>query len=215
MNGRRSCVTSTASSPTTPADRAIDELVRAAVALLRATGDPTAAALLSDWPASPSTIRQSRPHLLPVLAWIDALESAAVPATRALVGELVASARSLTWAQTYGPDDFGASFLERYGWTELIGLRGPVASTRIAAGFLLLGPAIEYPSHCHDTEELYLPLAGSAHWQRDGGDWTLRPPGVPIFHPSQVAHAMRTEKEPLLALYVWRGGDLTQKSRIL
>jgi len=189
--------------------------VRAARELLRATGDPTAAELASAWPASTSPTRRLSSQALPVLAWIDAIESAAIPATRALVGELVAIARSLHWGQTYGPQDFGAAFLERYGWTELIGLRGPVASTRIAAGFLLLGPEIEYPPHSHDAEELYVPLAGSAQWQRDGGDWTAQPTGVPIFHPSQVAHAMRTQDDPLLALYVWRAGDLLQKSRIV
>jgi hypothetical protein len=29
-----------------------------------------------------------------------------------------------------------------------------------------------------------------------------------------MVHAMRTEREPLLAGYVWRSGDLSAKSRI-
>ncbi|MEP6657076.1 MAG: dimethylsulfonioproprionate lyase family protein [Betaproteobacteria bacterium] len=159
--------------------------------------------------------RRVVPRGLPVLEWIGVLEQGAVPTTRALVRMLVAGARSLAWAQTYTPDDFGAFFLERYAWTELIGLRGPVASSRIAAGFLLLGPGLEYPLHSHEAEEMYFPLAGAAKWKRDDGDWIRKAPGTLIHHAAWVPHAMRTEREPLLALYVWRGGNLAQKSKIL
>jgi len=196
-------------------DRTVEALVRAAHELLAASGDPTTAAFLSLWPVQTSPTRRLPPRELPVLGWIDALEDVAVPATGALVRMFVDAARSLHWAQTYGPDDFGASFLERYAWTELIGLRGPVASAQIAAGFLLLGPGIEYPLHRHAAEEAYLPLAGAAQWKRDDGDWVRRAPGKPIHHASRVPHAMRTQREPLLALYVWRGGNLAEKSQIL
>jgi hypothetical protein len=106
-----------------------------------------------------------------------------------------------------------ADFLQRYGWSELIGLRGPVASERLAAGFLLLGPLTEYARHRHAAEEIYLPLAGTALWQRGDAAWRRRAPGRPIHHPSWMPHAMRTEAQPLLALYLWRRGDLAQRSR--
>jgi hypothetical protein len=151
---------------------------------------------------------------LPVLSWMPAAVKAANRQTEVIVCALASLASQLAWAQTYSALDFGAGFLDRYGWTELIGLRGPIASDRIACGFLFLGPQIEYPRHSHEAEEIYVPLTGPTLWQRSDHEWAYRAPGRPIYHASGLAHAMRTETEPLLALYLWRGGDLIQKSRI-
>ena len=92
--------------------------------------------------------------------------------------------------------------------------RGPIASRRLAVGFLLLGPDVAYPLHSHEAEEIYLVLSGTAAWRRGGEPWRDEAPGALIHHPSRAPHAMRTEREPLLALYAWRGGDLAQKSTI-
>jgi mannose-6-phosphate isomerase-like protein (cupin superfamily) len=196
-------------------DRLIEALLHTARQLLAATDDPTVGTFLAEWPARVTPSRHVDARPLPVLDWIDDLEQAAVPSTRAFVHAFVDGARSLAWAQTYASEDFGAGFLDRYAWSELMGLRGPVASTRLATGFLLLGPEIEYPLHSHDARETYLPVAGTAHWKVGDGDWILRPPGVLIYHASGMPHAMRTEREPLLAFYVWEGGNLAQKSKIL
>jgi hypothetical protein len=123
-----------------------------------------------------------------------------------LVEMLVSLADSLCWDQTYTAKDFGSGFLERYGWTELIGLRGPIASNRMACGSLLLGPQIEYPLHRHEAEEIYVPLTAQTLWWQSHQSWAYQPPGI--------RHAMRTEILPLLTLYLWRGGDLVQKSII-
>jgi quercetin dioxygenase-like cupin family protein len=87
-------------------------------------------------------------------------------------------------------------------------------SGAVACGVLLLGPGTEYPAHSHEAEELYFPLAGRAWWRSGELDWRLRPPGTSIHHPSWMVHAVRTEREPLLAAYVWRAGDLSAKSHI-
>ncbi len=142
---------------------------------------------------------------LPVLGCLAGLPALAAPTSKALVRSLVEAAPSLRWARTYSADETSSTFLERYGWTELLGLRGPYASQRLALGFLLLGPEIEYPSHAHEAEEIYVVLAGTALWWRTGGPWTASQPTTVIHHPSGLAHAMRTRDEPLLALYLWRG----------
>ncbi len=188
------------------------DLADMARALLRAV--PGGGAFLDHWLAAPG-YRTIAPSRLPVTCVLPGLAALASTATRGIVERLAEAAERLAWRQTYGPEDFGVDFLERYGWTELVGLRGPIASERVACGFLLLGAGTDYPSHAHEAEELYVPLAGTAFWQRGAGPWTARAPGEAIHHPPWTAHAMRTAAEPLLALYVWRGGDLAAKSTIV
>ena len=180
--------------------------------LLERTG-PEADAFLRDWPrelvARPLVARS-----LPVVASLRGLSRFAAPGTKALVEAVAAEAAKLDWRQTYRKADFGQRFLDNYGWSEWIGQRGAFISDAIACGVLLLGPDTEYPAHSHEAEELYLPLAGRARWRSGEADWRLRSPGILIHHPSWTSHAMRTAREPLLAAYLWRGGDLSAKSRI-
>jgi quercetin dioxygenase-like cupin family protein len=77
-----------------------------------------------------------------------------------------------------------------------------------------LGPATVYPRHRHEAEEIYLPLSGTASWQQGDETWRERPPGTLIHHAGDEPHAMRTGDGPLLALYLWRSSDLTQKARL-
>lgn len=174
---------------------------------------PEAAGFLKDWGTARAT-RDPVPQAIPALRWLAELPAKAEPVTVDLVRALVACADKLAWGQTYSAEDFGAAFLDRYGWSELIGLRGPIASETLACGFLMLGPEVSYPPHAHEAEEIYLPLSGTASWRRGDEPWRLRPPGLCIRHPAWMPHAMRTASEPLLALYLWRGGDLAAKSRI-
>ncbi len=182
------------------------QAMRAAVA-----GIAEAGPFLALWPEGGAR-RGQVPVRLPVCRWLEGLGGGL---TGGLTGEVAAAVDALEWRQTYGAGDFGAGFLERYGWTEVVGLRGPIASERVAAGFLLLGPEVTYPPHAHAAEELYLPLSGVAWWQRGDAPFAQVPPGEAIHHAPWVPHAMRTGAEPLLALYLWRGGDLAAKSVIL
>ena len=168
---------------------------------------------LADWPLTECVTRSVLPRSLPVLSYLPALVKAAGEKTQVLVKMLFFLANHMAWAQTYSAKDLGVGFLEKYGWTELIGLRGPITSNRVACGFLLLGPQIEYPQHCHEAEEVYVPLTGQTLWQQSNQDWVYRASGLPIYHASWALHAMRTETTPLLALYLRRGGNLVQKSR--
>ena len=120
----------------------------------------------------------------------------------------------LHWGQTYTAADFGKEFIDNYGWLEVFGTRGHFANDEVAAGLLILGPDIVYPDHHHVAEEIYIPLTGGTEWRMGEGGFRLREAGEVIHHASNVNHAMRTGKEPLLALYIWRGGPLAQKSTI-
>jgi len=166
------------------------------------------------WPELRPT-RDFAPADLPVCGVLGTAAAGAPASFRRLLVGLRDAAAGLLWGQTYGLADFGAEFLRGYGWTELIGLRGPIASEGVAVGFLLLGPGVEYPPHAHEAVEVYLPLSGTAEWMRGKGPYAPLPPGEAIRHPSWMPHAMRTGAEPLVAAYVWRGGDLAAKSRIV
>ena len=152
---------------------------------------------------------------LPCLAALPAAERAAVPATAPLVCRLAGlAADRLAWGQTYGAGDFGDRFLANYGWMELFGSRGHFVNDRVAAGFLLLGPQTHYPDHRHVAEEIYFPLTSGTEWRMGDAPFASRAAGEAIHHASGVPHAMRTGRMPLLALYLWRGGPLDQRSEL-
>jgi hypothetical protein len=158
--------------------------------------------------------RTVTPCSLPVLGVLDDAVAAAGGVTRPLVKLLAAVQDRLPWGQTYTQADFGARFLENYGWTEIFGTRGHFVNESVAGGFLVLGPDTHYPHHHHEAEEIYVPLTGGSVWSLGDGPETARTAGEVIHHPSRVAHAMRTGEAPLVALYLWRGGPLAERSTI-
>lgn len=158
--------------------------------------------------------RRLAPSSLPCLTYLPRAAAITGGGAEALAAFLAEHAGALRWAQTYTEADFGRDFLDRYGWTELTGTRGHFASDTVAAGFLLLGPDVTYPDHHHLAEEIYIPLTPATEWRKGDGAFVARAAGEVIHHPSNVSHAMRTGAEPLLALYLWRGGPLAQKSTV-
>lgn len=151
---------------------------------------------------------------LPVVGYLRTLTPPWRKDEAVLLNRLRDSSDILFWGQTYSSNDFGAAFLDRYGWVELFGTRGHFASDVMAGGFLLLGPQIHYPDHHHVAEEIYIPLTSGSLWSKDGGAFEARAAGEIIHHPSNIRHAMQTNDNPLVALYLWRGGPLAQKSII-
>jgi mannose-6-phosphate isomerase-like protein (cupin superfamily) len=127
---------------------------------------------------------------------------------------LDARCHDFRWGQTYTSADFGQQFIDNYGWLEVFGTRGHFENRKVAGGFLLLGPGIVYPDHHHVAEEIYVPLTGSADWRMGDSAFRRREAGEIIHHASNVSHAMRTREEPLLALYLWRGGPLAARSTV-
>lgn len=160
------------------------------------------------------TERSLAPKTLPVVADLQAAVASADIGEMPCATLLSRAADRLHWGQTYGSGDFGDEFLAGYGWVELFGTRGHFASDVMAGGFLLLGPKIHYPDHHHVAEEIYIPLTPGSLWSKDGSDFVAREAGELIHHPSNIRHAMQTNDQPLIALYLWRGGPLAQKSVI-
>lgn len=151
------------------------------------------------------------PKPLACLGHLDRIVEIVAPDAKPLASFLAEHRHALRWQQTYAAADFGQHFINNYGWIELFGTRGHFANDDIAAGFLILGPDLIYPDHHHVAEEIYIPLTGGTEWRKGVGAFLLRAAGEVIHHPSNVNHAMHTGPEPLLALYLWRGGPLAQK----
>lgn len=174
---------------------------------------PQLSQFFSEWPQPPYATRTVQPRKLPVLVQLPVLNPFATATS--LVNNLIDCAHLLTWGQTYTAEDFGAHFLQHYGWTELFGLRGPINNPCMACGFLLLGADVAYPAHQHQAEEIYVPLNAGSEWLHSNQDWKVHNSATVIHHSPWQIHATRTTSEPLLAIYLWRNGDLTQKSVIV
>lgn len=169
---------------------------------------------LEVWPVKPFKTRIITPESLGIVSYLPKLRLDTNAKSLSIVKKFKIIAKNCRWGQTYTKEDLGSAFLEKYGWTELIGMRGPVKSKKLACGLLMLGPDIEYPVHSHQAQEIYVPLTSQSLWKKGDDIWKYRQEGIPIYHKSWVDHGMRTESAPLLALYLWRGGNLTQKSHI-
>ena len=180
--------------------------------LLESLQQPALAPFLADWPPS-SGPRAVHAAALRVLRWLPDIAGDTGAFATDLVAAVCRAAPSLAWCQTYTARDLDAAFLDNYGWSEILGGCGPLASERLACGFLILGPATHYPGHHHEAEEIYLPLSGTAAWQQGDAVWREHAPGTPIHHAGNEPHSMRTGAAPLLALYLWRG-NLAQKARL-
>lgn len=169
---------------------------------------------LANWPSKPFYTRTISRNPLPVLSYLPEINFNKNDKFAEIINTLKDCAKHFWWGQTYTSKDFGEAFLKNYGWTELIGLRGPVVSNDIACGFLLLGPNIEYPKHSHEAEEVYVPSNSKALWIQGEEGWMSKQSGLPIYHEPWIPHGIRTSPTPLLALYIWHGGNLVQKSQI-
>jgi hypothetical protein len=180
--------------------------------LLDSLEAPALAPFLMEWPCNAGH-RAVTAAALPVLRWLPDIAGDSAAFGIDLVAAVCRDA-TLAWRQSYSVNEVGAAFLDNYGWSEILGEIGPLASGRIACGFLLLGPSTHYPRHRHEAEEVYLPLSGSAAWQQGDSGWREQPPGAVIHHARDEPHAMRTGAAPLLALYLWRSTNLAQKARL-
>jgi hypothetical protein len=181
--------------------------------MLAAQG-PKVADFIAPWPAELAE-RAVEEATLTCLRHLDACAAIAEGGPGEEIARLLASrGHRLRWGQTYTAADLGQKFVDNYGWVELVGTRGHFEHEAVACGFLLLGPGVHYPDHHHEAEEIYVPLTSGALWSKGGAGFVRRSAGETIHHPSNVSHAMKTEGEPLLALYLWRGGPLAAKSTV-
>lgn len=133
--------------------------------------------------------------------------------TKMLVSSLINCTDQIQWGQTYSDKSVDTHFMENYCWAEIVGKRGPIASTQIALGVLILGSNTSYPKHSHPAEEFYLPLSGTADWFQQNNGWRETPPNSLIHHSSNEVHATQTNRQPMMAAYLWIG-DLATNAKL-
>jgi len=100
-----------------------------------------------------------------------------------------------------GPD---VEILSRnFAVATIIGEGGPLKSKNVCAGFSLQAPDTYYPPHAHHAEESYFIIGGDGDWRVGTQPWFAVEPGDSIYHASQVRHAMQTNEQPLLTVWLW------------
>lgn len=190
------------------------ELLELLLAYLSSLQAPLLDGFLMHWP--PAALVQAAPAApqLAVLRCLPAMVANAPRATAALAARIQCDAPLLHWRQTYRRGELEANFFDNYAWSELIPASPAGDHQQMKCGVLMLGPNTLYPQHRHEAEEFYIPLSGTARWQQGDALWRSHTPGSVIHHASHEAHAMHTDIEPLLALYLWRGHDVSQAARL-
>lgn len=96
-------------------------------------------------------------------------------------------------------------FIGRHCHTELIGPDGHSHSNSIRFGFYLQDPNVHYPPHAHEATEIYFIVSGVASWRIAERAWSHESTGCLIKHEPMETHQMKTEGEPLLAMWGWYG----------
>ena len=109
--------------------------------------------------------------------------------------------RSSSKASEDGPDV--ALLLRNFAVTTIIGEGGLLPSDKVYAGFSLQARDIYYPPHAHFAEESYWIIGGDADWRVGSKPWFAVKPGDSIYHESEARHAMQTNEQPLLTVWLW------------
>ena len=123
-----------------------------------------------------------------------------------VVTALLAVSDRLEWRNTSkcaedGPDI--ALLLSRFAIATVIGDGGLLSSDKVCAGFSLQAPDTYYPPHAHYAEESYWIICGDGDWRVGTKPWFAVEAGDSIYHESEARHAMQTNEQPLLAVWLW------------
>ena len=168
----------------------------------------------ANMPKNPLPYAALKPRTLPVVALLADLAGKCSTDTASLTQAIIDGADDLHWQQSYSVDQVGDTYLEKYGWFNLISPGGPFVSSELRLSIGMWGQGLYYPEHWHEPEEKYCVLAGGAKFMAKGRPPRVVTSGGVVHHASNQPHAMDMQNTPLLALAIWRGGALTRPSYI-
>lgn len=121
-----------------------------------------------------------------------------------LVAQVLDCRGELCWR----PPGYGRLPVAVSGRMEVVELAGPngmFTRADLRFGLLLQRENVDYPSHRHAAEELYLVLAGCAGWALDDGAYTDCRTGSFVHHRAWQPHAMKTGPAAMLTMWGWTG----------
>ncbi len=96
-----------------------------------------------------------------------------------------------------------AAIARNWAWTWLIGTQAPLHCNKVEVGLSLQGRDAYYPPHAHQAEETYWIVGGDGDWKIGTDPWFPVEPGDEIHHETGIRHAMQTNHEPMLAIWMW------------
>lgn len=137
-----------------------------------------------------------------VLRHVDALLAA--PGTSSLIEPFRAALPGFRW-RLPPANDVERWLGGRSAGNVVVGPEGTYPTGEIRFGAFLIAPDTVYPLHAHAAEELYIVIGGSGRWWIADEPYSPRGPGAVVHVPSWTPHAIRTDAEPLLTLWVWMG----------
>jgi len=123
-----------------------------------------------------------------------------------IANALLAVSDQLHWRSSSKCSDDGpdiAVLLRNFAITTVIGEGGLLPSDKVCSGFSLQAPDMFYPPHAHTAEESYFIIGGDADWKVGSDPWFPVEPGDSIYHESKARHAMQTNDQPLLTIWLW------------
>ncbi len=155
-------------------------------------------------------------HQLPAADLIDEMATLTNSDTQTLYKSIRTASPIAHWRQGYSRSDgFDEHYLRNYGWFHLISPRGPFRSNRLRLNFGVFGKGLHYRAHWHESDELYLVVAGELVLSIEGENpRTLRPGDYATVRSRQV-HTLDTPASPVLLLGLQWGNDILVKSTLV
>ena len=146
----------------------------------------------------------------PAMSSLDRALRDVPPGSR--VGDAVVSVASrLDWFPVFESDEINPNLTRNMISAKLAVRRDAHARCTVSLGLFLLAPGTNYPLHTHIAAELYHCVSGKLTLQHgiDGEPFLLLP-GEYSITPSERLHALSTEDEAALLIYVWLSGPKSE-----
>lgn len=145
-----------------------------------------------------------QPVRLPVCSLVaDAVQTAREHgrAAAALADAFAAIEPQLKWERRRTAKLEDVQFYDGHANATIVGPNGLERRDDIWIGVSLLAPGVRYPDHHHPPQEIYIALSPGDWMQGDDGNWVTPGIGGYVYNRSDIMHAMRSGKQPLLAIW--------------
>lgn len=178
-----------------------------------ADGIPAVRRFAANLPQDPTFVAP-KANRLPVHPRLRGMLAQSGVQTRDLANAVVDVIDDAEWQQTYSEAQVGRTFLDAYGWFNIMSPDGPFLSEHWRIALAVWGKGLIYPAHAHIPEELYFVVAGGALFHAADRQSEWLGPGDTRHHPSNVQHGMEFGDTPLVALAFWKGEALMEASKL-